>query len=55
MVLDSGAGESFIRKDIISPAILRTMKRDHLQTDIRDASIRRVRVRGTAKIVARLG
>ena len=55
VVLDTGAGSNFIRKDILSESIQEKLQPLHIRPEIRDASNRRVRVQGTVRLVLRLG
>ncbi len=54
-VLDTGAGSSFIRKEILPTALLEQVKSTPNQADIRDASNRRVSILGRIRIRVRLG
>ncbi len=54
-VLDTGAGSSFIKKEILPAALLERVKGIPNPTDIRDASNRRVSILGKIRLRVRLG
>ena len=46
-VLDTGAGSSFVKKEALSPEVLKTMKSLPEQVRVRDANNRRLNILGT--------
>ena len=54
-VLDTGAGSSFIKQDILPKTLLDKFQPLPGQTDVRDASNRRVRITGSLSLYVRLG
>ena len=55
VVMDTGAGSSFIRKAILPQALLDKIQPLAIRTDIRDANNRRVQIIGTINLVLRIG
>ena len=55
VVVDTGAGTSFIRKAILPRSILDKVQPLAIRTDIRDANNRRVQILGTVNLVLRIG
>lgn len=55
VVLDTGAGSSFIRKSAISPKLWVHIRKNTQPTNIRDANGRRVSIEGIIDLVVELG
>ncbi len=55
VVIDTGAGSSFIRKDTLPDSIQSAIQPYHLRSNIRDANNRRVQIAGTVKLAVRIG
>ena len=54
-VLDTGTGSSFIKQDILPKTLLDKVQPLPGQTDVRDASNRRVQITGSLPLNVRLG
>ena len=54
-VLDTGAGSSFIRKEVLPKQLLDKVRAVHERPDIRDANNNRVSILGTLRLLVQLG
>ena len=54
-MLDTGAGSSFIKKELLSKQLTRSIQPSVKKRDVRDANNRRVAIEGTIRLAVRLG
>ena len=55
IVLDTGAGSSFVKKEALSPEVFKTMKPLPEQVRVRDANNRRLNILGTVELNVQIG